>query len=376
MMARRYKTAILLGLTLGFVAPAQAWRPPPELQIQMRELAEQILKNTQNQPVRIGAFTATGLPHSNAGPGIEETLRAALESLHKGSVQQEARYEVKADYMMATGQADPDSKEIKLVVHIFDTAEGKELLQIDKTRLRATDTVAAITGVTGALPTSASLVDMQKAVQKLQTDRPSVFIHGDRNELISSNDKSAYAVEILVKPAGSRDQPAPREARNVDGRAFVDINQDEEYQVKIKNNSGKRVAVSMLIDGLDVFQFAKEKKQSGEPFKYYITEKKEIMISGWFVTRRMSRAFLVTAYGQGAVSQAGVASRGSVGTIHVQFSECEDEGEVITLGASAGSGERRGGNETGLGREVATNTKEVNYNIREPREFVTIRYTR
>jgi hypothetical protein len=374
-MFRRYQIAIVLAMSI--VMPARASGPWPELQSQMEMLAGLIRDATNNQPVRIGAFTPIGFPHSNAGPGIEEALRMALESSQKASVTPTARYEVKGDYFLADSGQSSDAKQIKLVAHIFDTAAGKELTQIDKVRLRAPGTIAAMMAVTGGVSPDANYPERQQAIVKMQQDVPTVYIHGSNNELVSSSQASPYAVEILVRPAGSRERHAARDARNDDGLAYVDIKQDEEYAIKIHNNSGKRIAVAAKIDGVDVLQFAKEKKQNGEPYRYYITANKEMTIVGWLVTKKLSRAFLVTSYGQGAVSEAGLASRGSIGTIHVQISECDEEREQMTLGASANSGEGgHRGNETGFGREVQTNMREVNYQVQEPHDFVTIRYTR
>ncbi len=52
----------------------------PELRQQMEVLAKDVLANTKQQAVTIGQFSRTGLPNSNSGPGIEQVLKAALES--------------------------------------------------------------------------------------------------------------------------------------------------------------------------------------------------------------------------------------------------------------------------------------------------------
>lgn len=70
---------------------------------------------------------------------------------------------------------------------------------------------------------------------------------------------------------------------------------------------------------------------------------------------------------QGAVSQSGLASRGDVGVIHVQFSRC---GQLAP-------GERAvPGNETGFGPPREVKQEVVSYQIEPPHDLVSIRYVR
>jgi hypothetical protein len=367
-MIGRYSIAMILGLSAAFVATGRA--TADEIRDKFKSLAKEVLENTHEQSVSVGQFTPVGLPHANAGVGLEQLLREALEAIHAGIVQTKAQYEVKADYALVSSELSHDMKEIKFALHIFNTDSGEELNILRsrvQVRLSGTNTIALITGITASVPPNGTKEERNKVLQKAHTS-PSVFIHGHEKTLVSCSESSPYAVELLVKPLNSEGTLAPRPAYEQGGLAFVDIQRDELYQVKIYNNSGKPVAITLTIDGLDVFHFSKDRDKEGRPlYKRFICAGKTRTIQGWFDTLQNAYQFLVTEYGKGAVSQAGVISHGQVGVIHVAFAECRE----IKPGAKG-----RGGNETGIGPPIKVNLKPVHYEFENPHEFVTIRYSK
>src|SRR5262249_47394271 len=207
----------------------------------------------------------TGLRGSNAGVGLEEILKAELEKIHKGIVQANALFEVKGDYALVTSDTNREVKEIKIVARLIQTDSGEELVRLrSQTRLTGTSTLAELIQRTAALPPNGTKEERNKVTQN-RLRNPSATTHGPQPTLISSTPNSPYAVELLVKPLGSHDNAAPRAARAEHGQAFVDIQKDELYEVKIYNNSGRPVAVTLTVDGLDVFHFSKNRKSDGRP---------------------------------------------------------------------------------------------------------------
>jgi hypothetical protein len=368
-MFRNKLKVIVFGIAVlvGTASPASA---SDELRNSLKKLAEGILDVTGHKPVSIGQFSPTGLPYSNAGVGIEQVLRAELEVIEKGCVTAHAPYEVKGDYLLVHSPTDKERKEIKIKARLIKIETGDEVELSSKAMLETyvsgTNTLAEITQVTGYVPPDGTKDERNKALQK-QIKNPTVFVGGPEYTLISSHQGSPFAVEILVKSAESSGPALPRPAHVEHGFAYVDIQRNEIYELKIHNKTGRPVAVNVSIDGLDAFHFCKERKADGRPkFSRFVALQEVLPIVGWFITPEKALSFLVTEYGKGAVSYAGVA-RGQVGVIHVQFSECSS----LAYGAKP-----RGGNETGFGPPRKTSLKPVNYQFEPPHDFVTIRYNR
>lgn len=369
---------ILLGL-LCATPPVFASK---EVQEKFGELAKRILDTTKNQPVSVGVFSQTGLPDSNAGPGLEGILADELSRAAPGSVKDDAKFEIKGDYSYAKTRdtALQGLKIIKIDVRIIEKEFSEVLLSIPLT-LDFTQSVAELTQLTASIPPKGDKQERNHELERAQ-QAPSVVIHGDEHDLVSAIENSPYSVQILAGSAvGST---APRMARLEAGQAYVDIAKGEIYEVRIHNRSPKPVAVSLSIDGLDVFHFTvpEHRGADGRPqYTHYIihpaghNEDSQShdgtgTLVGWFQKLAPPDNYLsfqVTGYGEGAVSKAGIKARGQVGVIHVQFSEC----------APLKEGQRaRTGNETGFGPPRSVQQKAVRFEIEPPHEFVTIRYTR
>lgn len=398
-------------LVIGLTAqPAQATQ---ELRDKMRELAQRILATTRNQPVAIGTFTGSvDLRDTNSGPGLEGVLTEELNLIQKGVVATDprlAKFEVKGDYAFAKTR-DPKLANIKVVkvkARIIDTETAEDLEQIPfEVILDHTNTIAKVLQFSGSLPdlnadgSQASRAERNQAMDR-QRSSPAVTIKGSK---VSSSAASPYDVEILARP--DLDRPAIPRAPKIDGgHAFVDLDRGEIYEVKVYNRSEFPVAISLSVDGLDMFHFSQDRVTSaaaeaevaamkdrrdydeilkeaqrkvGRPrFTHLILDPSgkngsdgTTLIPGWHNALEGDKnylSFLVTAYGQGAVSKEGVKARGQVGVIHLQFSECSP----IAPGSRAA-----GGNETGFGPPRKVSQQAVHYEIKPPHDFVTIRYTR
>ena len=147
------------------------------------------------------------------------------------------------------------------------------------------------------------------------------------------------------------------------------IDQNELYEIMIYNSSKEEVAVAVSIDDLDVFHFT-EDRTDGHPnyTNHIVPRESETVIQGWHKSIHGNEnvlSFLVTGYGQGAASKAGVTARGKVGVIHVQFAACSP----LAPGAKSA-------NETGFGPPIKVEQKVVTYDIKPPHDFVSIRYSR
>jgi len=289
---------------------------------------------------------------------------------------------------------DPEKSEltvVKISASIIDTdiSETKAELPFSA-EIDSNKEIAKNLQVTARLDPDGTKEDRNKIIAEAHDpEKRSVYVHGPGNTLASSALESLYAVEILAKPLeGHETQDAqPQKLRDEKKLAFVTLKQGDLYEVKLYNNSNKDVAATLSIDGLDQYHFTKDRDVDGRPRYTHIIvhpkgyrEKGEdgqeyiydgtATIVGWHnsVEHKPSvLSFLVTGYGQGAVTKAGISARGKVGVIHVQFAHCKP----LAPGAKAANG-----NETGFGPPRNIKQKVVNYEIDPPHDFVTIRYTR
>jgi hypothetical protein len=140
---------------------------------------------------------------------------------------------------------------------------------------------------------------------------------GPNRSIVRASPNGPYGIEIVVK---GRSQPG----RIEDGFAYVNLSLDEEYSVRIHNDSGFEAAVALRIDGLSVFHFSEVRKtegpQKGEPqYQWYILPPGTTMmdIQGWHVSNERSKAFKVGLREDSLAAKAGLTT--DIGVIHAQF---------------------------------------------------------
>jgi hypothetical protein len=377
-----------LGLILlGALAAARPCAGSAELRERFAVLAKEVLKTTKRQPVSVGVFSPTGLGDTNSGVGLEEVLRFELEREEKGIVRPDAKYEVKGDYAYARSRDErfKGLRVVKVIARVIEKEFSEAVLEAPlEVVLDGTRTIQEVLQVSAALDP-----DGKKEARNQDLDRaqqsPAVHVHEPGGTLVSSTPESSYAVEVLVKPLAGHEQAEakPRAARVAGGRAFVEVQRGELYEVRLHNRSGDLLAASVTVDGLDVFHFSKDRAEDGRPrFTHFIVEPKgwasegggvsdgTATVVGWHRSlegKANYLSFLVTAYGQGAASKEGIAARGATGVINVQFSRCKP----LPEGAKP-----RGDNETGFGPPRTVIQKAVSVEVEPPHDFVSVRYNR
>ena len=83
----------------------------------------------------------------------------------------------------------------------------------------------------------------------------------------------------------------------------MEVKRDELYEIRLHNRSRLEAAVTLHIDGLDVFSFstARDPRTGGPRFTLLvIPARSSIVVKGWFRTNLTSLGFLVTEYGKSA----------------------------------------------------------------------------
>ena len=203
--------------------------------------------------------------------------------------------------------------------------------------------------------------------------KPKVHLSGDYKTRVSSTAESSYYVELLAGPQNS--DPAKfleRKAGVENGTALALIDKDEEYRIRIGNNSKFEAACRVYIDGLDMFDLSGDRQPNGDPMYRHILVPagKQVIVPGWHRSAKGTvnwNAFVVTEFGKGVASR--VNPKGPIGTIKVVFAESYDPNSEATKGRSASM-------ETGRGRDLEGKQDAMIRKIENPRDCVVIHYTR
>lgn len=210
-----------------------------------------------------------------------------------------------------------------------------------------------------------------------------------------------FDVEVLVNGR-------PLEEYYARGKHYVEALDGAEYEVRVRNPLGVRVAVALSVDGLNTIDA--RRSSAYDSSKWVIEPYQTITISGWQMSSERARRFYFTternSYGAklGQTSNLGVITavffreRGSVGVVapppyrprSMEDGENRSEGSNDAPSTSAGRDERGGTQArkserypvpdddyaaTGIGRNVRHDVRWINLNLESrPAAAITIRY--
>lgn len=332
---------------------------------------QKLLEEENQQAIAVGEFTGPAQLDTNAGPGLQQLLADELRTL-KVNVQKTANLSVKGRYARVDNQAEPGQLVVKLTAEVFDRNDDRKAEF--HALLRGTGDIARVLAVTATLPPPdepGAARQRKEEISKRLAD-PQVFVNGS---LVKPTADSPFAVELLVKPSVAA-QAAPRAAEVKAGQAFVGIRRDEIYEVRAYNRTSGEVAITLTIDGLDVFTFSEVRDPTSHRPKYrhYIVPPAKdgrpgvATVPGWHLRDAPPNnytSFLVTEYGKGASSRVVTTPKaGKPGVITVTFAP-----------AFVGNEPRSPGSETGFGPPVSVKVEPVKRSIGPEAAVVSIRYS-
>ncbi len=222
--------------------------------------------------------------------------------------------------------------------------------------------ILTLFGPSSTLPLDQGEEGREKAILA-SIEAPKATIKGSK---VLAGPDSPYAVEVAV---ASGDAWLPLVPSDSGGLAFVPIKRGQRYSVTLVNDADEDAAVTLTIDGLNVFAFSNNKD-----YKFVIIPKKSRgRVSGWHRTNEVSDSFLITELAKGAAAEIGLSSS-DVGTITATFAAAWPKGSPAPRAEEALMASRGGPIATGRGPEIQAKFKEVERRVGTPRGVVSIRY--
>jgi len=370
----------LASLFLVLAGRANACEP---LRVEINKLARAILSTIGDKhTVKVGIFAlkTTGLEGINSGPGIERLLIQELEALRKGAVRDSASFEVNGDFVMVQASRDAQVKVIRIKARVCDPMTGDEVntLAVPPVTLSDNKSITEVLQVTTSLPSEDNFEVRNRKIEQAAR-KPTVFLQDPGQSRATVNTSCPFSMEIRAR----KDVNGKFESRKLTvekGQAFVQLERGDLYEVVVHNRSGKEIAVTLKIDGIDQFHFMKERINGRPALSHWILgndpksgkPREMLRVPGWFNTMVQGaqdtyQSFKVVSYGEGALGKTGMKCRGNVGVIRVGIFEAYPllEGQA-----------HKSGDETGFGPPVAGNVKPVRYGVGPEVTSIAIRYTR
>jgi hypothetical protein len=367
----------LLPLTLAalFVAarPAQA----DNLNLELGALAKDVQKlliGRNETAIAVGQFVPLPGTNASAGPAIakgltEELTRLGISVVLRANLTVEGRYGLNED-------ANSGRLAVSLRVKVVDKA-GEEIvgLKVNPRGIFGDAVVAALLGLTVDLPPQADGKERDKKIE-YSAEKPQAYLEKTR---INAPGGQPFALEILVK--GADGKFTPRAAVEKEGLAFVELKNDEVYRVRVINDAAYEAAVTLTVDGLNMFTFSaiKDPKTGKPSYDRLLVRHGSFVIPGWHRTNEKngSNEFQVTKYADSDVVKL-YANSANVGTVTVTFAAAwpKEKGPPADEPKNPDSHARSADLGTKRGAETGDGYKEQTREFGVTRAAISVRYSK
>jgi len=361
--------AITVALWVGLSAPARA---DDALRTELTAIATGIaeaVKGLGHEAITVGEFTGPTQLVASGGPVIVKTLSEELPK-QGVAVKQGASVGIKGEF-----EDVKDKQSGLLAARIKGTVtdrSGQVLFTFSRGVFSET-ALAALFGATAKLPTDLPPAERNAELEK-SLDNPKAHVQGSR---VSAAADSPYAVEILAAPQrGANYQPQSATVQN--GQAFVPLRRGEVFGVRLINKSPHDAAVTLTIDGLNLYAFSDVKDpKTGRP-RYaavIVPVGQEVFLPGWHRTNEVSEEFVITEYAKSAAAE--LKSTAPTGTVTAAFAAAWPKDKVPPADEpSSQNGNSRSADAVGRGAKVAQKFVELERHIGVVRATVSVRYTK
>jgi hypothetical protein len=321
---------------------------------------KQLLDSERESAIALNQFTAPARLAANASSGIRKALEEGLK--RRGVVvRKSARLEIAGEYREVEDPLDRRTV-VRVLGRIVDQDSGRPVSECE-VKVDNITSIAVLVGATMEVPPNPVPEDRERSIRE-GIRKPTAHVASTR---ISADRKSPFAIEILVGSSGKTLQP--RAASVDEGQAYLNIRTDEHYAIRLINDAPFDVAVTLTIDGLNLFAFSESKDYS----YVIVPQHSSGLITGWHRTNDEAEEFVVTDYSRSAAASRSLTPSADLGVITACFAAAwpangnppPDEGM-----------EGRSVRATGRGPITKTNFVEVERRTGRLRSSISVRYTK
>ena len=328
---------------------------------------EDFLEN-EDLPKEIALGPINGLPNlkSSGGAEVRRTLRQAFES-KSVRVDDDAKTQILGSYRLIEERQLPshDFKSLGLEVTLQIMDENGNALAEPEIKVWGKQ-ILQIAGLNVDLPTSGSEKVRQEEIIR-QRHKPNTKVTG--NQVRTGG---PFGIEIVVNNSGRHESRRPR--LDSKQRPFVDLHQKEEYFVRIHNNASFESAVTLLIDGVNVFVNATQ-AGLGPSNQFIVGAGNSIDIPGWVITQKNSKAFEVSGYEGSVAAQHGRPENNpDIGSVTAVFQA--SWADKSQRPSDEPRGTAKGSKATRQGRDIDKEYAVVKRAFGAIRSTITVRYDR
>jgi hypothetical protein len=355
---------------LGILVVSLAASPAPAAERTMNEEIGRLAQDVQKylmglnvDAVAVGVFT--GPAECNVEVQLRRSLVQELESL-RVRIDDRARLEVKGKYT-PVDLADTKRIGVEMSCILYDRQRGRTAGELKAKLITETTDIVQIVGLTLAMSPGATEEERHGIIRRALAD-PRAHVRG--NAVWADRD-SPYGMEVRRKGG---DRYEGREPKEKEGLAFVDLAENDVYSVRLFNRADHEVAVTLTIDGLNVFSLGElgVKNRATRKFEYpmiLIPPRSDVEVRGWPLTIKKSSEFKLTTYGESAVARLG-GDPAKVGVITAQFAASWPKGGKPPADEGAKN------LATGQGATIDAPFEPVERNVGRTRASVSIRSNR
>jgi hypothetical protein len=334
----------------------------------LERLANEIKKilEAEKRPNKliVGDFSGVPLLKSSGGVEISRSMKAQLESVGI-TISDDAETQVMGRFKLVDKKEHAgdefDSLAMKIEAQILD-GDGEEIKTV------AMDVFGkGFLQIAGApaieLPQDVPEAKRQEVLRQ-QMKAPQPKVEGGK---VMPTTSSPFAVEILVRNGNSLEsRPSTLDSQN---RPNVVLHQGEEYIVRLHNMASFEAAVTLTLDGVDMFVDAKDAPKDS---RIIVAAGKSVDVPGWYIDRANSKAFEISGYEKSVAKRVGNST--DVGMISAAF-----RASWAPDGVRPGDEPRglpKGGKATTQGRDLLKNYELVSRDFGDVRAVVSVRYDR
>lgn len=361
---QRFATLVVIAL---FGVAAQPVSADPLLDQGLKKMAQEIksILSEEGLPARIMVGDFSAPPRLKASGGVEISRAIATQFTAAGiDVSEEAEQQLMGKFTLKEMKQHPQDTFESLALKIVATVLDRDDEELRELSINVFGSVALqIAGQTVDFPADLPEGLKQETLIRQVKEPPTKLEQGKTKPSASS----PFGMEILVNSNNRLSSRSPR--LDSKSRSFVELHRGEEYIVRLYNDADFEAAVTLTIDGVDIFVDAQDAPKDSRLILYPGTH---IEVPGWYFTKTNSKAFEVGGYEESVAKRVGNST--GIGTITAAFRACWDPDGPRP--ADEPSGKAKGGKATKQGRDINKNYVQLIRDFGDVRSVVTVRYDR